>query len=97
MIYYQISLKHNTIFDLIAENIYSFGMKRKVNMKDIDDFHLWQAFKRGDIEAFELLYKKYFRILGAYGLRLNSDKNLVEDVRSAIKEKILTRTAYPCK
>jgi RNA polymerase sigma-70 factor (ECF subfamily) len=79
LIYYQISLEHNTIFDLIAENIYSFGMKRKVNMKDFDDFHLWQAFKRGDIEAFELLYKKYFRILGAYGLRLNSDKNLVED------------------
>jgi RNA polymerase sigma-70 factor (ECF subfamily) len=54
-------------------------MKRKVNIKDFDDFHLWQAFKRGDIEAFELLYKKYFKILGAYGLRLNSDKDLVED------------------
>ena len=37
-------------------------MERKVNMKDYDDFHLWQAFKKGDIEAFELLYNPIERI-----------------------------------
>lgn len=79
MLHYLITFKHYTIFDLTAENIYRRGMKRKVNILDFDDFHLWQAFKRGDIEAFELLYKKYFRALGAYGLRLNSNKDLVED------------------
>lgn len=40
---------------------------------------LWQAFKKGDSSAFEQLYKKYFKDLGRYGLRLNPDKDLVED------------------
>jgi RNA polymerase sigma-70 factor (ECF subfamily) len=40
---------------------------------------LWQAFKRDEIAAFELLHKKYFKILLAYGLQLNPDKDLVED------------------
>lgn len=79
MLHYLITFKHYTIFYLTAENIYRLGMEKKVNIKDFDDFRLWQAFKRGDIEAFELLYKKYFRDLGAYGLRLNSNKDLVED------------------
>ena len=54
-------------------------VKQKIHIENTDDSLLWQAFKRGEREAFELLYKKYFKILGAYGLRLNSNKDLVED------------------
>lgn len=43
------------------------------------DTILWQAFKKGDREAFEQLYNKYFYDLGKYGLRLNQSKDLVED------------------
>jgi RNA polymerase sigma factor (sigma-70 family) len=46
---------------------------------NISDYHLWQRFKKGDIEAFDIIYKKYFKQLGNYALRLCPDKNLVED------------------
>jgi RNA polymerase sigma factor (sigma-70 family) len=46
---------------------------------ELNDSLLWSSFKAGDALAFELLYKKYFGILGSYGFRLNPDKTLVED------------------
>jgi RNA polymerase sigma factor (sigma-70 family) len=49
------------------------------NNNNISDYHLWQRFKKGDIEAFEIIYKKYFKQLGSYALGLCADKNLVED------------------
>jgi RNA polymerase sigma factor (sigma-70 family) len=49
------------------------------NPQSLDDTLLWKSFKNGDPNAFELLYKKYFTILGSYGYRLNPDKTLVED------------------
>ncbi len=50
-----------------------------VNTNIESDILLWQAFKIGDTEAFEQLYNKYFKVLGNYGLRLNPNKDLVED------------------
>lgn len=50
-----------------------------INTHIKSDILLWQAFKSGDKEAFEQLYNKYFKVLGSYGLRLNPNKNLVED------------------
>ncbi len=50
-----------------------------INTNSKNDVLLWQAFKKGDGSAFEQLYKKYFKDLGRYGLRLNPDKDLVED------------------
>jgi RNA polymerase sigma factor (sigma-70 family) len=50
-----------------------------INTNSKNDVLLWQAFKKGDSTAFEQLYKKYFKDLGRYGLRLNPDKDLVED------------------
>ncbi|WP_394994800.1 RNA polymerase sigma factor [Emticicia sp.] len=50
-----------------------------VNTNIESDILLWQAFKIGDTEAFEQLYHKYFKVLGNYGLRLNPNKDLVED------------------
>ncbi len=55
-------------------------MKNLANETDgLDDSLLWKSFKRGDEEAFELLYKKYFKVLGSYGFHLSSDTFLVED------------------
>lgn len=55
-------------------------MKNHNNNTDaLDDSLLWKSFKRGDEEAFELLYKKYFKVLGNYGFHLNQDKFLIED------------------
>ena len=50
-----------------------------INTDFKSDTFLWQAFKKGDRTAFEQLYKKYFKDLGRYGLRLNPNKDLVED------------------
>jgi RNA polymerase sigma factor (sigma-70 family) len=40
---------------------------------------LWESLARGDQEAFEILYRHYFRILVSYGSRLTSDTQLLED------------------
>ncbi|MDF7816446.1 sigma-70 family RNA polymerase sigma factor [Runella sp. MFBS21] len=44
-----------------------------------NDIELWQHFKKGDRAAFENLYQTYFNVLGSYGFRLTSDKQLIED------------------
>jgi RNA polymerase sigma factor (sigma-70 family) len=49
------------------------------NFVENEDSKLWSAFKRGDENAFELLYNKYIQQLGRYGMRLNPNKSLVED------------------
>lgn len=52
---------------------------RHSHTDQLKDSLLWKSFKDGDPLAFELLYKKYFSVLGSYGYRLNPDKTLVED------------------
>jgi len=49
------------------------------HIKNAKDSLIWQAFKQGDKKAFEQIYSSYFKILGNYGLRLNPNKDLVED------------------
>ncbi len=68
--------------------------KPKIHIENADDSLLWQAFKKGEREAFELLYKKYFKILGAYGLRLNPDKDLVEDAIHDVFIELWRRKEY---
>lgn len=53
--------------------------KLNIHTVDIKDSDLWSAFKNGDEMAFEMLYNKYFKTLASYGLRLNSNKLIVED------------------
>ncbi len=48
-------------------------------MVENEDSKLWSSFKKGDQNAFELLYNKYIQQLGRYGMRLNPNKLLVED------------------
>lgn len=45
-----------------------------------EDSALWQAFKQGDENAFTTLYQKYVRVLYAYGKKLISDEEAVEDI-----------------
>lgn len=43
------------------------------------DAVLWQSFKKGDYEAFEVIYRRYFQLLGKYGSRFTNDPTLLED------------------
>lgn len=54
-------------------------MISQAHIKNAKDILIWQAFKQGDKKAFEQIYSNYFKILGNYGLRLNPNKDLVED------------------
>lgn len=54
-------------------------MISQAHIKNAKDSLIWQAFKQGDKKAFEQIYSSYFKILGNYGLRLNPNKDLVED------------------
>jgi RNA polymerase sigma-70 factor (ECF subfamily) len=69
-------------------------VNQKIYIENEDDSLLWKAFKKGDKIAFELLYKKYFRVLGAYGLRLNPDKDLVEDAIQDVFIELWRRKEY---
>ena len=40
---------------------------------------LWESLARGDQQAFEILYRHYFKILVSYGSRLTSDTQQLED------------------
>lgn len=44
-----------------------------------DELALWQAFKKGDKEAFGAIYERYAEALFSYGYYFTKDKNLVED------------------
>lgn len=44
-----------------------------------DETTLWIAFKKGDVQAFEQLYNRYFEVLASYGHRLSTDKQQLED------------------
>lgn len=40
---------------------------------------IWQKFKAGDCQAFETIYNEFVDVLYAYGSKISSNKNLVED------------------
>lgn len=63
----------------IQQKTSKLTMHAETNAKNVEDSLIWQAFKKGDEKAFELIYKRYFKVLGSYGLRLNPNKDLVED------------------
>jgi RNA polymerase sigma factor (sigma-70 family) len=43
------------------------------------DIALWESFKRGDIESFRQLFRKYYSSLYLYGYKITQDKELLED------------------
>ena len=46
---------------------------------DQSDIGYWHAFKGGDREAFDNLFRQYYPILLQYGFRVCPDKNVVDD------------------
>jgi RNA polymerase sigma factor (sigma-70 family) len=43
------------------------------------DILWWNAFKEGDRQAFDSLFRRYYPVLLQYGLRITTDKELVND------------------
>lgn len=43
------------------------------------DISLWNAFKEGDRDAFDNLFRRYYSMLIQYGLKLSDNNNTVED------------------
>lgn len=54
---------------------------------------LWNAFQRGDVNAFEEIYRTHSAPLFAYGKRLSADHDLVQDTVQDIFVEIWTRRA----
>ncbi len=59
-----------------------------MNTSDID---IWKAFKRGDEDAFLLIYNTYFIRLCAYGYKFSLDTHLVEDCVQDVFIEIIKR------
>jgi len=45
----------------------------------MNEYMLWKSFKEGDLEAYALIYRKYFFVLYQYGKKICNDHELVED------------------
>jgi RNA polymerase sigma factor (sigma-70 family) len=54
------------------------NLKTKSN-KTIDDLAIWQAFKKGDKEAFAQIYQHFIDELLRYGYRVTTDRQLIKD------------------
>lgn len=49
------------------------------NSPDIHPDPLWVAFKKGNVDAFDAIYRTYVQILYNYGRKFTTDSNLVRD------------------
>jgi RNA polymerase sigma factor (sigma-70 family) len=47
--------------------------------KLLGDIELWNAFKEGNKDAFEELFRRHYSLLYQYGQKLNPDNTIVED------------------
>jgi len=48
-------------------------------LSSASDIELWNAFKKGDKQAFEHLFKRYYPLLYQYGLKICDDASTLED------------------
>ncbi|MEO5976871.1 MAG: sigma-70 family RNA polymerase sigma factor [Chryseolinea sp.] len=51
----------------------------KESSVSFEDNSLWKQFQEGDLEAYAVIYKKYFFVLYQYGRKITVDENLVKD------------------
>ena len=58
------------------------------------DKELWQAFKRGDQQAFEQIYRSFFPVLANYGSRLTADTQRLEDAIQDLFVDLWRRSAH---
>ena len=66
----------------------------QVITKNADDSLLWQALKRSEKAAFEILLKKYYPIVLNYGVRFYKDKEFVKDCVQDLFIEIWNRREY---
>ena len=66
----------------------------QVITKNADDSLLWQALKRSEKAAFEILLKKYYTIVLNYGVRFYRDKEFVKDCVQDLFIEIWNRREY---
>ena len=62
--------------------------------KSADDSLLWQALKRSEKAAYEILLKKYYPIVLNYGVRFYKDKEFVKDCVQDLFIEIWNRREY---
>jgi RNA polymerase sigma factor (sigma-70 family) len=62
--------------------------------KNADDSLLWQALKRSEKAAYEILLKKYYPIVLNYGVRFYKDKEFVKDCVQDLFIEIWNRREY---
>lgn len=62
--------------------------------KNTDDALLWQALKRSEKAAFEILLKKYYAVVLNYGVRFYRDKEFVKDCVQDLFVEIWNRREY---
>lgn len=48
-------------------------------MRNEENFSLWQAFQRGNRDAYRSFYDDYFGMLNNYGSKFSNNKELIED------------------
>lgn len=53
------------------------SMKTKVIA--FDEYSVWRDFKNGDVDAYALIYQKYFFVLFNYGKKISQDHELIKD------------------
>ena len=51
-----------------------------VDLSGCCEKQLWDQFRTGSKQAFDIIYDRYFQILCSYGDRICADKGTVEDV-----------------
>lgn len=51
----------------------------KMKSVSFDDYSLWKDFKNGDVDAYALIYQKYFFVLFNYGKKMCQDHDLIKD------------------
>lgn len=66
----------------------------QVITKNTDDALLWQALKRSEKAAFEILLKKYYAVVLNYGVRFFRDKEFVKDCVQDLFVEIWNRREY---
>ncbi|MGK7396487.1 MAG: RNA polymerase sigma factor [Candidatus Cyclobacteriaceae bacterium M3_2C_046] len=48
-------------------------------IQPVDDSKIWLNFKQGNIEAFNLIFKKYYHLMYNYGYQIYPDKEFIKD------------------
>lgn len=60
----------------------------------LNERELWQAFKKGDQQAFEQIYRSFFQVLTNYGSRLTLDSQQLEDAIQDLFIDLWRRSAH---